>query len=84
VVLAGFALPMCPEFEPSLVRLSPPRCLTCLLGLQDVQWVWGLVVVRISWPGHSELSKKKEKKNNNMGKLFACIFIFIFSFYLED
>jgi len=30
------------------------------------------------------IKKKKKKKNNNMGMLFACIFIFIFSFYLED
>jgi hypothetical protein len=36
MALAGFALPMYPEFEPSRVRLSPPRYLTCLLGLQDV------------------------------------------------
>jgi hypothetical protein len=36
VALAGFALPICPGFEPSRVRLSPLRCLTCLLGLQDV------------------------------------------------
>jgi hypothetical protein len=59
MALAGFALPMCPGFEPSHVRLSPPRCLTCLLGLQDVQWVRGLVMVRVSWPGHPGLSKKK-------------------------
>jgi hypothetical protein len=33
---------------------------TYLLGLQDIQWIRGLVMVRVSWPGHPEL-KKKEK-----------------------
>ena len=47
-------------FEPQRARLSPPRCLTCLLGLQGVQWVRGLVVVRVSWPGHPGLPKKKK------------------------
>jgi len=27
--------------------------------LQDVQWARGLVVVRVSWPGHPGLPKKK-------------------------
>ena len=27
------------RFDPLCARLSPPRCLTCLLGLQGVQWV---------------------------------------------
>jgi hypothetical protein len=43
----------------NITRLSPPRCLTCLLGLQGVQWIRGLVVVRVSWPGHPRLYKKK-------------------------
>ena len=37
---------------PCAVYLSPPWCLTCSLGLQDVQWAVRLVVVRASWPGH--------------------------------
>ena len=36
-----------------------------LLPLQDVQWVRGLVVVRVSWPGHHELPKKKNNKKKN-------------------
>jgi len=51
-------LPLSPGFERA--RLSSPRCLTCLLGLQGVQWVRGLVVVRVSWPGHPGLPKKKK------------------------
>ena len=50
-------MPLSPGFERA--RLSSPRCLTCLLGLQGVQWVRGLVVVRVSWPGHPGLPKKK-------------------------
>jgi len=30
-------------FKPHCVCLSLPRCLICLLGLQDVQWTRGLV-----------------------------------------
>jgi hypothetical protein len=58
VTLTSFALPMCPGFELSYVCLSPPRCLTCLLGLQDVQWVRELVVVRVNWPEHPGYQKK--------------------------
>jgi len=32
-----------------------------LLGLQGVQWVRGLVVVRVNWPGHPGLPKKRHK-----------------------
>jgi len=46
-------------FKPQRVCLSHPRCLTCLLGLQGIQWVRGLVVVCVSWPGHPGLSKNK-------------------------
>jgi len=46
-----------PGFKLYCARLSPPRCLTCLLGLQDVQWARWLVVVRLSWPGHRGLPK---------------------------
>ena len=49
------------EFKSQRAYLLFSRCLTCLLGLQSVQWVWGLVVVLISWPEHPGLSKKKEK-----------------------
>ena len=59
------SLPLSPGFESQCARLSPPRCLTCLLGLQGVQWVRGLVVVRVSWPGHPGLPKKKEGMLNN-------------------
>jgi hypothetical protein len=53
--------PAAPGFESSCARLSPPRCLTCPLGLQGVQWAVELVVVRASWPGHPRKSKKKKK-----------------------
>ena len=33
----GVSLPLHPGFKPQRVRLSPMRCLTCSLGLQDVQ-----------------------------------------------
>ena len=45
-------------FKSHNARLSPPRCLTCSLDLQDVQWVRRLVVVRINWPGHPGYIKK--------------------------
>jgi len=48
----GLSPPAASGFESSCARLSPPRCLTCPLGLQGVQWAVGLVVVRASWPGH--------------------------------
>ena len=40
-----------PGFKPPCACLSPPRCLTCSLGLQDVQWAVKLVVVSASWSG---------------------------------
>jgi hypothetical protein len=49
------------RFEPQRVCLSPPRCLTCLLRLQGVQWIQGLVMVCVSWSGHPELKKKKKE-----------------------
>jgi len=52
-------LPLSPGVEPQRARLSPPQCLTCLLGLQGVQWVRELVVVRVSWSGHPGLPKNK-------------------------
>jgi hypothetical protein len=70
-------------FESSCARLSPPRCLTCPLGLQDVQWVVGLVVVRTSWPGHPRKSKKKKKTGRKCNirlircniRLIRCVFV---------
>ena len=58
----GLSLSAAPGFEPSCAHLSPPRCLTYPLGLQDVQWAVRLVVVRASWPGHPRKKKKKIKK----------------------
>jgi hypothetical protein len=49
------SLLMYSEFKSQRARLSSSRCLTCLLGLQGVQWVWGLVVVLVSWTGHPRL-----------------------------
>jgi hypothetical protein len=54
-------MPLSPGFESRHARLSLPGCFTCLLGLQGVQWIQGLVVVRVSWPGHPGLQKKKKK-----------------------
>jgi len=51
-------------FEPLCARLSSSRCLTCSLGLQDVQWAVRLVVVRASWPEHPRKSKIKIKNND--------------------
>jgi hypothetical protein len=61
----GLSPPAAPGFESSCARLSSPRCLTCPLGLQGVQWAVGLVVVRASWPGHPRKSKKKKKKEEH-------------------
>ena len=49
-----------PGFELHCVCLSSPRCLTCSLGLQDVQWAVRLVVMRVNWPGHPRKKKKKK------------------------
>jgi len=72
------SLPLSPGFEPQRARLSPPRCLTCLLGLQGVQWVRELVVVRVSWLGHPGLPKKKK---NPCSKLLLNITLHL-SYYL--
>jgi hypothetical protein len=55
-------LPLSLEFEPQHTCLSPSQCLACLLGLQGIQLVRGLVVVRVSWPGHPGLPKKKSDR----------------------
>ena len=67
------SLPLSPGFEPQRARLSPSRCLTCLLGLQGVQWIRRLVVVRVNWFGNSELPKK-EKKDSDIHVLFFSSF----------
>ena len=41
-----------PGFDPLCVRLSPPRYLTCSWACRMSSGPWGLVVVRVSWPGH--------------------------------
>ena len=48
------------RFESQRTYLSSPWCLTNLLGLQGVQWIWELVVVRVSWPGHLGYKKKNQ------------------------
>jgi hypothetical protein len=45
-------------FDPLYACLLPPRCLICHLGLQGVQSVRELVVMRVSWLGHPGLKKK--------------------------
>ena len=39
-------------FDPLCARLSPPRCLTCSWACRMSSGPWGIVVVRVSWPGH--------------------------------
>jgi hypothetical protein len=51
---------MHPGFKPQRACLLPPQCFIYLLGLQGVQWVQELIVVRASWHGHLELYKKKK------------------------
>jgi len=60
------------RFDFFYARMSPSRYLTCLLILQGVQWIRGLVVMHVSWPGQPGLSKKKkstppESKGQEMG-----------------
>jgi len=69
-------MPLSPGFESWHARLSPPGCFTCLLGLQGVQWIQGLVVVRVSWPGHPGLQKKKKSCNNNWQSKIELIITF--------
>jgi len=53
------SLPLPLGFKPQRAHLLPPRCFTCLLGLQGVQWVWKLVVVHVSWSEYPDYEKKK-------------------------
>jgi len=55
MIFVGFALSMCSKFEFSRVFLSSPRYFTCLLDLQDVQWIRRLIMVRVNWPKHPKL-----------------------------
>jgi len=45
-------VPPPPGFDPLCARLSPPRCLTCSWACRMSSGPWGIVVVRVSWPGH--------------------------------
>jgi hypothetical protein len=50
-----------PGFDPLCARLSPPRCLTCSWACRMSSGPWGIVVVRVSWPGHPTWIKKKKE-----------------------
>jgi hypothetical protein len=50
---------LCIRVQASLCTSVTPRCFTCSLGLQDIQWVRELVVVRVNWFRHPVLPKKK-------------------------
>ena len=41
-----------PGFDPLCARLSPPRYLTCSWACRMSSGPWGIVVVRVSWPGY--------------------------------
>ena len=45
---------------PTMHVCHPPRCLTCSLDLQDVQWIRGLIIVHASWHGHPNNNNKKK------------------------
>ena len=52
-------VPLLSRVRPSMCTPVTPAVPYLLLGLQDVQW--GIVVVRVSWPGHPTWIKKKKK-----------------------
>ena len=58
----GNFLSLYSKFESQCACLSLSRCLTCLLGLQGVQWIWELVVVRVRWFWHLGLYIYKKSK----------------------
>jgi hypothetical protein len=75
-----------PGFKFYCACLSSPRCLTCSLSLQniqwawelvvslqDIQWAWELVVMLVNWSEHLGLSKKKtvSKSQHNFNLLEA-------------
>jgi hypothetical protein len=45
-------------FDPFYTCMSSSRCFICPLSLHGVQWIRGLVVVHVSWPGYPGLKKK--------------------------
>jgi hypothetical protein len=51
-----------PGFEYEYARLLLLLCFIYLLGLQSVQWIRELIVVRVNWPEHPGLPKKKKLK----------------------
>ena len=59
-----------PGFDSLCARLSPPRCLTCSLGLQDVQWAVGNSrgARKLARTPHANQKKKKTSslKENKM------------------
>ena len=86
------SLSLSPRFESQRARLSPSRCLTCLLGLQGIQWIQGLVVVHVSWPEHPKLPKKKkpfqwviQSQSFLIGSLYRYIYyLYFLSKFLEN
>jgi len=51
-----------PDFDSLCVRLSPPRCFTCSLGLQGVQWAVGNSrdARKLARTPHANKKKKKD------------------------
>jgi len=54
----------CPEFDSLYIRLSPPRCPTCSLSLQGVQWAVGNShgARKLARTPHANQKKKKEEE----------------------
>ena len=66
------------RFDSLYAFLSSLRRLTCLLGLQGVQWVRGLVVVRVSCPGHPGLYKKKSMQYSWLSERYIIVITMCF------
>jgi ABC-type microcin C transport system permease subunit YejB len=47
-----YAVTAVPGFDPLCARLSPSRYLICSWACRMSNGPWGMVVVRVSWPGH--------------------------------
>ena len=87
-----------PEFDFLCARLSPPWCLTCSLGLQDVQWAVrnSRGARKLAQTPHANKKKKKDlfvtQLNNfniyscnielNLLSLLSKEFIIYHSFYI--
>uniref|UniRef100_A0A6N2NEN5 Uncharacterized protein n=1 Tax=Salix viminalis TaxID=40686 RepID=A0A6N2NEN5_SALVM len=56
-----------PRFKPCQARLSSPRYLTCLLGLQNVQWTRGFIRSQRSFANKSYMPPFREEDSE--GKL---------------